>query len=44
MWHTYKINEVIRNFRTNLGNGLTEEEVKKRQEKRKYNSKIYKTI
>ena len=33
MWHTYKINEVIRNFRTNLGNGLTEEEVKKRQEK-----------
>lgn len=33
MWHTYKINEVIRNIRTNLGNGLTEEEVKKRQEK-----------
>ena len=33
MWHTYKINEVVRNFKTNLEYGLSEEEVKKRQEK-----------
>ncbi len=33
MWHTYKINEVVSNFRTNLDNGLSEEEVNKRQEK-----------
>jgi Ca2+-transporting ATPase len=33
LWHTYKINDVLRNFRTNLNTGLSEEEVKKRQEK-----------
>ncbi len=33
MWHTYKINDVVRNFKTNLEFGLSEEEVKRRQEK-----------
>lgn len=55
MWHTMEVTEVMRKFRTNLKRGLTEEEAKKRIEKyrleqnrrnkkRKYNSKIFKTV
>lgn len=33
MWHTMEINEVRKNFRTNLKTGLTEEEVQRRREK-----------
>lgn len=33
MWHTLRKNEVLNNLRTNEKNGLSEDEVKKRQEK-----------
>ena len=32
MWHTYKINDVVKNFRTNIENGLSDEAVKIRKE------------
>ena len=33
MWHTLRKNEVINSFKTNINEGLTEQEVQKRQEK-----------
>ncbi len=33
MWHTYKINDVVRSFGTNLETGLSDMEIKKRKER-----------
>jgi Ca2+-transporting ATPase len=37
MWHTLSVSEVARNLGTNIGNGLTNEEAKKRLNKYGYN-------
>ena len=44
MWQTLRKEEVLRKLNTDEKQGLTEKEVRERQEKRKFYSKIYKTI